>query len=196
MDYWIQQGIDRFVLSVGYRRQAIIDHFGSSYGRSRIDYVIEESPLGTGGGLLLASEKVPKGQPFIVLNGDTFFEVDKSEMLRFHLDRGSDWTVSLFRTKDTKRYMGVEVGSDGAIRHFKIDSGEERLANGGIYLLDSEVLSKANWRPGDKVSLEDEIMPGVLAAGGRFFGYECIGRFIDIGVPEDYYRAGDVISAR
>ena len=58
LDYWIAQGVNRFVLSVGYRHQVIIDYFGNSYKGVEVDYVIEQKPLGTGGALLLAAEKV------------------------------------------------------------------------------------------------------------------------------------------
>ena len=55
LDYWIGQGIDHFVLSVGYRHEAIIDYFGDSYHGVLIDYVIETEPLGTGGALRMAA---------------------------------------------------------------------------------------------------------------------------------------------
>ena len=45
MDYWIEQGISRFVLSIGYLSQSIIDHFGKKYRGTSIDYIIEELPL-------------------------------------------------------------------------------------------------------------------------------------------------------
>ena len=60
MDYWLQQGIQHFVLSVGYRHQSIMDYFGSNYCGSPVEYVVEDTPLGTGGGLLLAVEKLIK----------------------------------------------------------------------------------------------------------------------------------------
>ena len=71
MDYWIGQGINRFILSVGYLKDLIIDHFGDKYKKASIEYAIEHKPLGTGGGLLLAAKNIT--EPFLVLNGDTFF---------------------------------------------------------------------------------------------------------------------------
>ena len=73
MDYWIEQGITRFILSVGYLKDIIISHFGNSYKSVSIDYAIETSPLGTGGALLLAAKNL--NETFLVLNGDTFIEV-------------------------------------------------------------------------------------------------------------------------
>lgn len=72
MDYWIDQGIKRFILSVGYLSQAISGHFGNIYRTAEIDYAIEQERLGTGGGFLLATSKLRDEDAFLVLNGDTF----------------------------------------------------------------------------------------------------------------------------
>src|SRR5215471_11172514 len=64
LDYWIGKGINRFVLSVGYRHEVIIDHFGASYRGAELSYAIEHTPLGTGGALLLAVEESAITTPF------------------------------------------------------------------------------------------------------------------------------------
>ena len=195
LDYWIGQGIGHFVLSVGFRRDAVIGHFGDSYIGCRISYAIEETPLGTGGGLLTASATVEDDSPFLLLNGDTYFEVDLRGLSDFHLKNDSDWTFSLFRTSETGRYMGIDVGPDGRILSLKSGSAEPgRLANGGVYLVEPDVLNNCQWQPGDKASLEDEIIPSIFASVNRFFGYECNGKFIDIGVPDDYFRASGMLT--
>lgn len=193
MDYWIGQGIKHFVLSVGYRRDAIVEHFGSSYRQCGIEYVCEEIPLGTGGALLLALDRLPKENPVVVLNGDTFFEVDKADMLRVHGDRQADWTLALFRTDDRTRYMGVEIGTGGVISSFQSTTNRAQLANGGVYVLQPTVFTRTVWRAGQKASLEDEVMPDILAAGAKIVGYVCDKRFIDIGMPDDYVRAAAVM---
>ena len=83
MDYWINQGITQFILSVGYLKDVIINHFGNSYKGISIEYVEESSPLGTGGGLLFAAKNLH--ETFVVLNGDTFFEVNINSLYKFHL---------------------------------------------------------------------------------------------------------------
>jgi D-glycero-alpha-D-manno-heptose 1-phosphate guanylyltransferase len=85
LDYWIRQGVDRFVLSVGYRHESIMAYFGAAYRGIAVDYSVEQTPLGTGGGLLLALERLDGGQrPFLLLNGDTYFEVDLATLSAFH----------------------------------------------------------------------------------------------------------------
>jgi len=196
MDYWIGQGITRFILSVGYLKEVIINHFGSSYRDCNVEYVCEDEPLGTGGGLLMALSQLSPDQPVIVLNGDTFFEVDKADMLRVHVMGQADWTLALFRTDDPARYMGVEVGASGVIRSFGLPMSGLRFANGGVYVVQPTICERTGRRAGDKASLEDDLMPNALAAGARFVGYPCDKRFLDIGVPSDYYRAESVMLKR
>lgn len=193
LDYWIQQGVSHFVLSVCYQHEAIVDHFGNSYKGADLEYVVEETPLGTGGGLLLASEKVSKSEPFLLLNGDTYFAVDLKALTEFALVNDADWCFSLFRTHEEGRYMGMDISPEGRITSLK--SGTGRLANGGVYLVNLRALIRESFSLGDKISLEDDIFPTAMALGQRLMGMEFKGIFIDIGVPEDYHRAQALLVA-
>lgn len=196
LDFWIAQGVRKFVLSVGYRYQSIVEHFGAAYHGAELDYAIERTPLGTGGGLLLAAKQLPGTAPVLVLNGDTYFEVDLIALKGFHESKRSHWTFALFRTAEAGRYLGMGIAGDGRITALKAGTGEpNRLANGGVYLVEPDLLRRTDWNTGGKVSLEDDILPAALAAGHPFYGLECAGRFIDIGVPEDYVRASGFLSA-
>lgn len=189
-DYWIAQGVRRFVLSVGYRHQVIVDYFGNSYKGVELDYVIERMPLGTGGGLLLAAEKVGKAAPFLLLNGDTYFAVGLKVLAEFARAKDADWCFSLFRADEEGRYMGMDVSPFGQITSLRSGTGYPgRLANGGVYWVHPRALIGVGFAPGAKVSLEDDILPAAMIAGQRLFGIEFPGTFIDIGVPDDYYRA-------
>jgi D-glycero-alpha-D-manno-heptose 1-phosphate guanylyltransferase len=192
IDYWIKQGINRFILSVGYLKDSIIEHFGNRYKGIPIEYAIEHEPLGTGGGLLLAEKGLT--EPFLVLNGDTFIEVDLDNLYEFHLERKSEWTFSLFRTSQFERYMGMDVSPNGEILSLKSELNKSSgLANGGVYLIEPSVLGSLAFKAGDKASLEDELLPNFISNGGVLYGKECKGKFIDIGVPEDYYQAIDIL---
>ena len=196
LDYWIGQGINHFILSVGYRHELIMAHFGAQYREGRIEYAIEETPVGTGGGLLLSIEKLTDHCPFLLLNGDTFFEVILAELFDFHVKRQSDWTFSLFKANEADRYMGMEMDNEGRILALNSGAGKPgRLANGGVYLVNPEILYEINRQYVRKRSLEDDVLPTLMAGGARFYGRECDGRFIDIGAPEDYLRSAEIISA-
>ena len=193
MDYLIDQGITKFILSVGYLNKIIIDHFGSKYKNVSLEYSIENAPLGTGGGLIMALKGLTES--VLVVNGDTFFEVNLYDLSSFHNNNKSKLTLSLFRTDQTKRYMGIEIGSNGAILTLKSEvqvSASSSLANGGVYLIEPLVFNSLGYEVGDKVSLEDEILPNINGNSMALFGLEFKGMFIDIGVPEDYYRAQEI----
>jgi D-glycero-alpha-D-manno-heptose 1-phosphate guanylyltransferase len=195
LDYWIKQGVSHFVLSVGYRHEVIVDHFGSWYNGAKLDYVIEKTPLGTGGGLLLAVEKVCKYEPFLLLNGDTYFAVDLKVLIEFSLANDADWCFSLFRTSEEGRYMGIDISPQGQITSLKSGTGRQgRLSNGGVYWVNPRALLSERFSPGDKVSLEDDIFPAAMAYGQRLLAIEFSGTFIDIGVPDDYHRASTLLA--
>ena len=192
MDFWIDQGISRFILSVGYLNQTISSHFGDSYRSVEINYVQENTPLGTGGGLLMAAKNL--AEPFLLLNGDTFFEVELNDLCLFHNEHNAEWTMSLFRSKDLDRYMGVGLAKTGEILDLKSKESQiDLLVNGGVYLINPSAISRLNLNPGIKSSLENQLLPSFLSLGGRLFGFECYGKFIDIGIPEDYYRAKKIL---
>lgn len=193
MDYWIAQGINHFILSVGYLKDAIINHFGENYKDAYIEYAEEFEPLGTGGGLLMASKNLT--EPFLAINGDTFIEVNLDELWSFHVQKKSKWTFSLFKTDQFSRYMSMDVDLNGEIFSLKSKINQlGGLANGGVYLIEPKVLSSLDYKIGDKVSLEDDLLANYIIKGGKLFGKEFKGRFIDIGVPEDYLRSPKIIS--
>jgi D-glycero-alpha-D-manno-heptose 1-phosphate guanylyltransferase len=190
ISYWIGQGINHFVLSVGYLHQTIIDYFGNYYDGVRIDYVIEDVPLGTGGGLILALEKISHQNKFLLLNGDTFFEINLKSLVDYSNKNNADWCFSLFRTTQANRYLGINILQDGQIDSLSTESGaNEILVNGGVYLINPLALIDIGIRHGDKMSLESDIFPKAMKLGQKFFGKEYQNLFIDIGIPEDYVRA-------
>lgn len=194
IEYWSAQGIDRFVLSIGYRGETIRKFFGSRYANAAIDYIEENTPLDTGGAALLAARSIPENEPFLLLNGDTYFAAELGRLRNFAAKNAADWCFSLFRTTDTGRYLGLDVAEDGRITALK--SREQQgavLANGGVYWLRSAAVFPSEFNPGEKVSLERTIFPSVLRAGQRLYGVEFGGTFLDIGVPEDFRRASELI---
>ena len=193
LDYWNGQGIRRFVLSVGYRHEAIVDHFGETYHGARLEYVVEPEPLGTGGGLLLAAERLGGDEPFVLLNGDTYFAVDLAALDAFAAARDADWCISLFRAEESGRYGAVAVSDDGRVTSLAAQPANRgQLASGGVYRVHPRAVQAP---PGSqtRVSLESEILPAALAADQRVFAIELPGTFIDIGVPADLDRAQSLL---
>ena len=194
LDYWINQKVQHFVLSVGYRHEIIINHLGDHYKGAKIEYVIEESPLGTGGGLLLGAQKIGHEEPFLVLNGDTFFAVNLEKLISFSKIHKTDWCFSLFSAHEVGRYMGMDISPQGFITSLQSTTAQEgRLANGGVYWVHPRALHQTGFLPGNKCSLEEDIFPAAFALGQRMMGIEFAGVFIDIGIPADYNRASNLL---
>ena len=132
--------------------------------------------------------------PFLVLNGDTFIEVDLDEMVKFHSNNKSDWTLSVIEKNALDRYMGIEMMNNGKLVSLKSDNA--KLVNGGAYLINPSVANKVNKNFDERVSLENELLPSFISNGGSLYGIKCEGNFIDIGVSEDYFRAEEFFSNR
>lgn len=195
LDYWIKQGVGRFVLSVGYRHEVIEQHFGHRYRDAVIEYAVESEPLGTGGGLLLAAGTIGTSGPWLLLNGDTYFEVCLNDLMAFHNAKHADISLSLFPVDSNTRYTGVDIDDDERITRLQSTSDSSRqLINGGVYVLDHPALSGLPYRPGTKCSFENDLLPHALATGRRLYGHTVAGKFIDIGVPEDYARAAGLLN--
>ena len=194
MDHWIAQGINRFVLSVGYRAVAISNHFGDRYRGVPIEYSAETSPLGTGGAIVLAATRLHSDEPALILNGDTYFDVDLAGLAAHAARHDADWCLALFRHDDAARYMGVALSTDGRITALR--SKQAPHANGGAYWFRPGALAAAALVPGRPASLEDDVLPRCFEMNQRFAGLVCDGDFIDIGVPHDYQRAAAVLPNR
>lgn len=195
LDYLIAQGITRVILSVGYLRHKVEQHFGTQYGALAVEYAVEETPLGTGGGLLQAAALSRLEQPLLVLNGDTWFPVALAEMAEVHRRHHADVTIALREADAAGRYAGIILDNKNRIVKFS-SSGEEqsRWINGGVYLISPAVLLKWQADAGKRLSLECDLLEAGIANGMSCYGYASEAPFIDIGVPEDYVRAASVIT--
>jgi D-glycero-alpha-D-manno-heptose 1-phosphate guanylyltransferase len=194
LDQWIAQGIQDFVLAVGYRHEAISHYFGTHYCGASIRYSVEATPLGTGGALLNAARLLADDKRFLLLNGDTYFDVALPTLADFAVRHDADWCFSLFVASEPGRYMGMTVDADGRISALKSDDQTPgRLANGGVYLVHPRALRSMSNPAQEPLSLENDLFPAWLAQGKRFLGMALDGRFIDIGLPHDYHRAADVL---
>ncbi|HEY6953950.1 MAG TPA: HAD-IIIA family hydrolase [Flavisolibacter sp.] len=186
IDYLRMQGIERFIFSLGYRWGLIEEFLQKEYPTLDYTSVIEEEPLGTGGGIRLAIEKVNSNN-VLVANGDTLFKIQSKELFQTHIDNGSECTLALKAMHDFDRYGVVEIKDKGRIVSFKekqfYTSG---LINGGIYLLNKDQFLSRQLP--QKFSFEKDYLEP-FCTEAPFYGSVQEGYFIDIGIPEDYQRA-------
>ena len=193
-DYWIDQGVSRFVLSLGYRQEAFVQHFGDTYRGAEIAYSVESQPLGTGGGVLLATNHLRGQGAFLVLNGDTLGDVVLPKLLTWHGNSSAAMTLALIRMPASGRFSSVDVDAEGRVLAFR-ESGHapKPLVSAGVYIVERTFLASLGWIGGDRFSMEAEGFPRMLKRRERLYGCEALTRFLDIGVPEDYYRADEFI---
>jgi len=189
LDYLAAFGIDHVVISVGHLREKIMDHYQNQYNNIRIDYAIEEEPLGTGGGLLLAMKKV-EGSSVFVLNGDTFYMIDYQKFLDIHRAKESKCSIIIREMDDISRYGAIERNENRQITGFyeKSDRQGQGFINGGVYLINKVYFLNQNLP--EKFSLEKDFFQKIYTQQ-KIYGILCRQYFIDIGVPEDYEKAQD-----
>jgi mannose-1-phosphate guanylyltransferase len=186
-----EAGIEDVLLPAGYLPDAITSYFGDGSRLGlRLQYVIEESPLGTAGALKNI-ERLIDG-PFFVLNGDVFTSLDLRAMLEFHRSKGGIGTLHLIRVDDPSPFGAVVHDEDGRIQTFvekpPRDQAPTNEINAGTYLLEREVL---DWIPaGRAVSIERETFPELIRSGERpLYAYTTDDYWIDLGNPEAYMSA-------
>jgi len=179
------RGFASVVLSVGYRHAMIREAFGTKFDGLAITYSVEATPLGTGGAIRLAARSCSEADVFI-LNGDSFAEVEYADMLARHRQAGALLSVCAVEVPDAVRY-GRVLAESGRITGFmeKGVSGPG-LINAGVYLMRRDLLETAALP--DAFSFERDVLTA-RAGELRPLIYSSRGRFIDIGVPEDYKRA-------
>ena len=180
--------VGRVILSVGYLREVIqtwVEEHAAGYPWE-FCFAVEEEPLGTGGGIRFAAS-MASGDDVIVLNGDTFYDVDLQALVDARRAAGTPVALALKSMRDFDRYGTVELGEDGIIKTFREKAPcAEGLINGGVFCIDpsSGVLEGH----GSKFSFEKDVLEPQCALG-HLSGIVQDGFFIDIGIPEDYASA-------
>ncbi len=186
-------GITKVILSVGYLHEKISSYYKNipiaiGIEGIEIEYCIEENPLGTGGGIRLAMEKA-NSKTILVLNGDSFFDININDFFTQHDSFLADCSLALRKVNNASRYGTVKLGKDCEIKSFKEKDGleTEGLINAGVYLLNKNIYL-SNTAEKINFSIEKDFFEknkGEL----NLFGFEYEGYFIDIGIPEDYTKA-------
>lgn len=180
---------EHVVLSVGYQGEKIQEYYGDEFEGIRISYAFEKEPLGTGGAIKFSMEQT-SAEEVLVLNGDTFFEVDLEELYQVHDNYISDVTMVLREVEKPDRYGTVELGDLHRVKAFreKQTGLESGLINGGVYLIDRGAFDGLDLP--QKFSIEQDFYAKFLDVL-KIYGYNSQGYFIDIGIPEDYYAANE-----
>jgi D-glycero-alpha-D-manno-heptose 1-phosphate guanylyltransferase len=181
------QGITNLLMCTGYLGDQVQSQFGDgrSWGVS-IEYSQELAPLGTAGAVKLAQAYLRDAPEFLVMNGDSFLEIDFDQLTRFHRERGGLASMAVLEVDNAARYGTVKMEGQGRVIGFSEKTGCEApgIVNGGVYVFNRAVL---DYIPQGPASLERDVFPRILHRG--VYALKQQGMFIDIGTPEDYARA-------
>ncbi len=187
--YLQKNGINRVVLSVGYKWELIEAHYGNQWRDIELVYVVEKERLGTGGAIKLAISHITNDD-FYVLNGDTLFDVNLLTLETFHFKKKAQCTLALKKLHQVDRYGCVDLENMEA-PHGKISGFQEKqyrettIINGGIYCINKSIL---NAFPTQEVfSFESDYLEQNTKDKG-IYGMLFDEYFIDIGIPEDYKK--------
>ena len=179
--------IDEVILSLNYQPRRIEEMFGHGDGLGvRVSYVVEATPLGTGGAVKYAGGSLD--ETVVVFNGDVMTQVDLAAVLRLHRERKAKATIVLTPVANPSAYGLVETDADGNVRRFLEKPKPEQITcntiNAGVYVLEPETFDRI---PKDTVwSIERSYFPSLVERGETFVAYVYDGYWIDIGAPDKY----------
>lgn len=186
-----RQGFGHAVLAVGYLGHMIVSHFGDRFGTMSLSYTIEDHPLGTGGAIQTALRSCQRDRVF-VLNGDTYLEFDCNAADR--LWQAERCGVIIGRElPDTARYGRLSIDDGWVTGMVEKGVSGPGIVNAGCYVLARDQLSAVD-RP-MPFSFETDYLSRVLPTS-PFRVFVTDGLFIDIGVPEEFARAQDLLAER
>jgi mannose-1-phosphate guanylyltransferase/phosphomannomutase len=193
-----RHGLDDVVVTVAFLPQAIRSYFGDGDALGvRMDYSVEDSPLGTAGSVRLAAGRLD--DTFLVISGDALCDIDLTKLIEFHRAQGAAATIGLKAVDNPLEFGIVVTDADGRVERFleKPSWGQvfSDTINTGIYVLEPEVLRHV---PEDRpFDFSKELFPYLLEMGRPLYGHVCEGYWQDIGNLDQYRQANfDALDGR
>lgn len=183
------EGFHHFVLAVHYLGHMIEEYFGDgARWQVKIDYLREQSPLGTAGALGLLQPR--PSEPFVVTNGDVLTDVRYSELLEFHLRHDAAATMAV-RVHEWQHPFGVVQTRGVDIVGFEEKPIARTHINAGVYVLDPRALNELGVNEHcDMPTLFERLQ----VKGRRTVAYPMHEPWLDVGRPLDYEHADKAVT--
>lgn len=182
-------GIEHVILGTSYKPAVFEAEFGDGSALGlQIEYVTEEHPLGTGGGIANVAGKL-RNDTAMVFNGDVLSGADLAQLLDFHRSNRADVTLQLVRVGDPRAFGCVPTDEEDCVVAFleKTEDPPTDQINAGCYVFERNVIDRIP--QGREVSVEREVFPALLADGDcKIYGYVDASYWRDMGTPEDFVR--------
>jgi NDP-sugar pyrophosphorylase family protein len=188
-----RNGFRRVILAVGYQQESIRSHFAEGVFGLQLAYSAESTPLGTGGALRNAADLVGSDS-VLILNGDSYTDVDLNKFAVNHRESKADASMVVLPGDGRGDCGSVQVGPGGELVKFEEKQGAcfTRYLNAGIYMMSRSILYDIP--PGVQVSLERELFPRWLEEGKHIKAFIRSGKCVDIGTPERFRIAQDALA--
>lgn len=187
-----RNGVKRAILAVGYKSDVIQSYFGEQAFGVQIRYSHELVPLGTGGAVRNAASLV-ESDIAVVMNGDTYTDIDLQRFVIHHQKSKADGSVVVVPVDGRGDCGALRLGEGNRLVGFdeKPTDGGSQYMNAGIYMLSREMLFDIE--SGSPVSIEREMFPRWLAEGKHMQAFVHNASCMDIGTPERYLRAQSIL---
>jgi mannose-1-phosphate guanylyltransferase len=185
-----QAGISEIVLATSYKAELFEPYFGDGkkFG-IKIKYAVEESALGTGGGIRNAAALLEDCDQVVIFNGDVLSGHDLSAQIQSHINNKADVTLYLTKVEDARAYGCVELLADNQVKSFleKMENPVSNMINAGCYIFNRKVIDQI---PANQViSVERDTFPSFLNSGVKVYGYLDNSYWLDIGNPQALVKA-------
>jgi len=189
-----RHGFQHVILAIGYQRDLIRSYFDNRAIDLSLEYSIETTPLGTGGALRNAVDFV-KSESVLIMNGDSYTDADLSGFMADYRETRADLSALVVPTDGRVDCGLVSVDTSGRVLGFKEKQSTTGMqyVNAGIYVVAKRMLYEIP--PNQRVSLEEELFPLLLAKGKNIRAFHHSGRCIDIGTPERYLNAQEALAS-
>ena len=185
-----QAGISEIVLATSYKAELFEPYFGdgAKFG-IKIKYAVEESALGTGGGIRNAAALLDDCDQVVIFNGDVLSGHDLAAQIQSHINNRADVTLYLTKVEDARAYGCVELLANNQVKSFleKMENPVSNLINAGCYIFNRKVIDQI---PANQVvSVERDTFPSFLSSGVKVYGYLDNSYWLDIGNPQALVKA-------
>jgi len=185
-----QAGISEIVLATSYKAELFEPYFGdgAKFG-IKIKYAVEESALGTGGGIRNAAALLDDCDQVVIFNGDVLSGHDLAAQIHSHINNRADVTLYLTKVEDARAYGCVELLADNQVKSFleKMENPVSNMINAGCYIFNRKVIDQI---PANQViSVERDTFPSFLSSGVKVYGYLDNSYWLDIGNPQALVKA-------
>lgn len=191
-----ENGIKDIFMSVGYLHEKIEDYFknGAEFGVN-ITYLVEETPLGSGGALYFLKDKIKND--FLVCSCDALFDIDIDKMYQFH--KKNNALITLFSHPNLHPYDSdlLIVNNKNVVTRIDFKNAErtgyyKNCVNAGLFIIDPKTLEYFTTLR--KINMEHDFVNYYLSTN-RVYSYKSPEYIKDVGTPERFLQAQDDINA-